>query len=420
MKLTQLNVDVLFNIFKGLDILDVISVSKIDKYFSNVAAGYLSHRFSKKLVIFDISNRIISRVNKSSITAHMLEPLPVVGQSVVETVETIKFENANDIVEYVMNLIGGEIRKLEIIDYEYNPLGDEAINIFQLIEKKCSKTLVELHVNRLKTFFDIIETPFDKIEKLSWSNYKDETAYTVNLDKSNFQTYFPSLRNLKLSNAPVANTSFNIPNLEHFGISYAQGESTLDFLRANRQLKSLDLWSIDLIVLKFIADEMPNVEKLRIYLCQYEQNVNVSFKHLKSINIAGKLPAMIEFNDKLEEFISFYFPNEKYIRFLSNNSNVKMLKIELFVSISQVQELISAKLGVRDLNLCIAGEINPEIVIQLIESCQFLKKFIFQVGQAFDKKNYDEWDNEQILIKHFSHWNFNRNDKIYSMTRNTY
>lgn len=400
--------DNFFHIFEHLGTNDVISMAKTNKYIKDVVVEYLSNRFLKKLVSFDLSGD-----TKYSLKFR-------------ENDHSIMFYNANDLIKIVLEL-GLKIQKLEII---MGPRTDNDIEneyILMQIKQNISETLVELRMDGLNTYFKFVEKPFNNVEKLSWS-YLDHGVRIVSLDEYKIREHFPALCSLKMTNAPTSTTGLSIPKLECLEISYARGQKTIDFLKANLQIKSLNLEIVDSDILKFIADEMVNVEKLQIFDIDEPSNNNLNFTQLKSITFDNysqndKLE-VFTFSDKLEEYVNRRYPIKEHIQFLTNNSNVKTLEIIESISSSQIQELISANLGANHLNVWIGIENKPEKVIELINSCKNLDKFTFKVGQrkpmVFVIESYEKWDQEQKLIKHFFDWTFTNvdDDHTYSLTKN--
>lgn len=185
-KLTHLNFDILFNICKELGTLDVISMLKTNEYFSNVAVVFLSHKFSKKLLIFDVSNRKRYDDDDDYTEDNFSddEYLKKIsnGYKIIEDEKTIRFERAGNIIKDILEL-GVEFKKLEIIDYGIYPLDDEAEHIFKLINQYCFKILIELKVKRIKSFFNFIEKPFENVETFSWANYGSGEVFEANLDE---------------------------------------------------------------------------------------------------------------------------------------------------------------------------------------------------------------------------------------------
>lgn len=420
-KLSHLNVDNLFKIIEYLSIQDVISIKNTNKYLSTVAEEFLSHEFSKKLIIFDVTNSLFNPEEHSRVdhgfSINFLDYFQTMNTELVimEDEHSIQFKNANRLIKYILNR-GIKIRKLMIVDYEYNQIGDDVKDIFKLIEKQCFDTLIELHVSNLKIFFETIETTFKNVDTLSWSIFSKSVR---DMDEYKLREHFPSLRSLELTNAPTSKTTLNIENLEHLCISSADDQATIDFLKANQQIKSLDLRLLHPNVFQFVADEMPNVEKLKIQFTDLYGNSSVYFNHLKSITIDSGSPGIIQFSDKLEEFVTVNFPTVENMQFLTNNSNVKTIKIEKILTAPEIQKLIFADFGANHLSLGIHESIKPNNITLLIESCANLNKFSFKMGETNDQiKTYVEWDKEQTIVNHFYDWTLTKDEMIYSLTKN--
>lgn len=394
----------------GVD--DVISIAKTNEYLASVATEYLNYRFFKKLLIFDVTKREfnpeIHSQDDDRFMAHILEED-----------HSIKFRNANHLIKYVLNL-GVKIRKLKILDcsvFLSHPFDDEVGNIFKRIKQQHSDDLVELHVTGLKSFIDGIDTPFNNVSAFSWITNGRIWDDEIIMDVAKFYKNFPVLRFLELTNEPVSNTTFEIPSMEYFKVSVAD-KKIINFLKANQKLKTLILGKSEPEVLKFIADEMPNLKNLRFEFFDYFGNFSVKFNHLKSIMIDSHKPGIIKFGDKLEEFVSTFFPTEDWIQFLTNNSNIKLVKIDQFMYHYQILELTSIKIGVNELNVSISGTVVPKLIIQLIESCAHLDIFTFKIGTKYFPIYYEEWDQKRLLIDHFNDWTLTKNGVEYSLIKN--
>lgn len=432
-KLTQLDVDSLFIIFKDLNIQDMISLASTNEYISIVVSDYLSSRFSKKFVIFDFTKLImltkprssrggmifVTNINEYGTKNGIIEP------KITEKENSIEFEYANDEIKSILKMVGSKIRKLKIIDREFDQLGDDMKIIVNLIEQHCSESLVELHVEQLEKFFESIQKPFKSVHKLSWSTQGRALMIGGNMDKFKLREHFPAMNSLELTKALTSDTSLSIPQMKEFEVFYAFGEQFTDFLKANQQITHLKLYSLNPNELQFIANEMKNLEVLKFK--NFDQlnrfrggNFSFNFERLRSIEIESRWPGTIKFSNKLEEFRSYQYPAEEYIQFMANNPNLKLIKITMCANQVKIKELIAAKLSVNDLKLVIHKNIEPEVIIQLIESCHNLNEFTFRIrGERFSAQSYEEWDHKHIFINHFTNWTFNsQNNAVFTLTGN--
>lgn len=360
------------------------------------------YKFDSKFVHFDLSAR------KEGVQYPITENITL---KITEDDDSISIANGNDVIAYILKIVGNKIQRLSITGY----WSLDAENILKLIKQHCSESLVELHVKELKQFYKGIKKPFSKLETLVWTT-ADENDRLL-FDEYKFTENFPALRNLELKSPPIAESVYKIPNLEYYSVIHATKDKTddnINFLKANPQIKSLYLGRSDPYVLQSVANELPNLTKLRV----------------EDFDRFGKsIHGNINFHKQLElttdHWVLFYTQP------LLNHTNFESLKLVDYIYLSIIREISSLELGVKHLDIAIREEADPPLVIELIESCSNLNKFNFKLGLEMRGKDeyayrewmsvpYDLWDEKQLIIKFFSGWTFIKDDEdyIYSLTKN--
>lgn len=234
-----------------------------------------------------------------------------------------------------------------------------------------------------------IETQLDKISK---KKYNERLMHLF----SYIAKYCgESLNVLTITNFPDRigkKWEYKFPELKHFILSmrftnedtknllnnYAQFDS---FLRLHPQLISLKTPFIPGVnFLQTINNCVPNLQELAIYRPSIQFNMDdeiVQFKHIKKLTIesySSQSFLIVPFQfDELEEFSFTGYWSDVVNTFLSQNSSIKKLTMNLLESV-QINGLPMPNVRVIDLSFT---EFKPNVAYQFINEFQHLEKFQF-------------------------------------------
>lgn len=302
--------------------------------------------------------------------------------AVEETNEHIRFLSVG-LFENVLKEFGHSIRNL-MIENTVKVENPQLLNAtYKLIEKYCSDTLVQLHLNWAgPCFLDEIEKPFKKVVNVTWELNSHEVF--------NLRDLFPAMRSLCVKyDDPLRiplNTPLKFPQMEHLSINYTNKNPdfhkteplVIQFMKENPQIRQLSMNQLSPRLLECVAKRLPNLEKLE--LCEYRHDEEFGVHHfdftqLKSFKFGYYLgyywPRYINFSDNLEEFESASFPYDThYSDFIVNNKNLKILRIfgGLGASNKHVQLLASAHLNIEEMILDCNYDIKADSIVQLIKN----------------------------------------------------
>lgn len=350
-------------ILEHLPTIDLLSLSKAHKCFSNLVDDIFRKKFAKKMMILSI-----------------LYPYDS---------PTVDFEETNEyiLVEYektaskIIKKYGRSIRNLKIEFVSKSTYHAQAPfkGVYKLIQKHCAETLTEFHFQTMEdNFFDYVTVPFKNVHSITLEN----DVIGLGNDQLNLQQMFPSLRNLYLNNVKIQKIKqiqLEFPHLEHLhavideaGYPGAISESLIaGLIMMNPQIKSISMQNINTNMLQFISNALPSLKKLKFDSFIERDPILIHFEHVESVQIerchGQSMPSNISFGENLVEFVSNAQTNDhKYIDFILNNRNLKKIRISS-VENDDIQRLTSANLNVVEMSMNCGSNIEAENLVKLIE-----------------------------------------------------
>lgn len=345
---------------------DLYSLSKTNKYFSNVAEDILGQNLSKKLVIFKA-----------------LLPYSSRQLSITETDEYIQVLYAKNAIKMIEKF-GWSFRNLKIehATNRQNLCQKQIKEVFELIQVHCAETLNQLHLERLTfDFFENVTKPFKNVQNVT---LKGDMAGLGN-DQLTFQQIFPSLQSLHLDDVRCHKMNIlesELPHLEHLHVNVNKYDSTairtiINLIKKNPLIRSIVLINADENMLQLISNELSKLERLSIF--NYEERtpntLQCHFKNVKSFHIENchdqSVPSGISFGEQLEDFESTAYPlDHEYTDFIVNNRNLKKIRIhgQIGLDNDDIQQLASANLNVIDMSICCEWDVEVENLVNLIKN----------------------------------------------------
>lgn len=330
----DLNVDCQLLILEQMGMSALIALAETNKFYSKLIPSVLKPRFVTKTFIDQIDGYI-----------H-------------ETDESIRVESLTAILK-VLKHAGHLMRNLI---FEQSLLKSAMVKTIQKrINLYCAETLTHFHVvYAFQISFDEFTTPFQKVEKVvlngKFQNLSNEVL--------NFSEIFPTMQSLTLSSANISNTNWvdqSYPQLKHLNIhawnTYGLPKHFMEELAAklfknNPQIQNLELDKVSPKLLKLVADELPQLDRLGIEHYDEgsldQESYQFRFKTVKVFKMhlgVHSMPSNIVF-ENLEEFQTDAHPDgcSRWFQFITRSKNsLKKLRIQHYLSNEEILQLAVMK-----------------------------------------------------------------------------
>ena len=276
------------------------------------------------------------------------EPVDFEKQHLVIGEDVILIRHLQTIAR-LLKLFGQFILRLDIKQISSE---NAEILVSDLINLHCGDTLTELNVELFESnddFFNGLNKPFKKVENITLNGY----FKTLDSSTLTFNELFPVMQNLSFDiNANVLdanNFDHEFKNLKHLSLSVSLsrefGERMHGHIKTligkNPQIQSLTLVHSKRDLLKFVAENLPKLERLKLFWA-YDYNASdaydIHFDHVKSLAVEylGKVfgerqtnaPKNLFFNNiEALETESFNGRSETWLDLVSRSTKLKKLHI---------------------------------------------------------------------------------------------
>lgn len=328
----------------------------------------------------------------------------------------------------VLEGIGESIRKLSI--QAVSGASIQVKPVIELVTKHCSVSLEKIYLAGINyKIFESVTTKFDNVKIVSLAGL----IGSLGNEKFSFFELFPKICELDLFDLKIHSSNnliIKIPQLEK--ISYGQrhigDDNDLLFekiIKINPQIRNVTFYNIQPKLLKFISNQLLNLEYLELQHYQHHSNnINHSyhFENVKVFKIDNGLdsswPNNLTFSDKLEEFnVDYFWTNPDAIDLIELHPNLKKLYIHGYnpVGNNDLKRLIAINLSVTEMALYFGYSIENNLIVQLIKNCNQLNKIHLN---RFISNQSEINEFIQILRKHFeSEWNIEIDDVNYYLER---
>lgn len=315
-----------------------------------------------------------------------------------------------------LKYFGDFISKLEIVFDSIDPLENRVHQIYQFTNVYCSERLAQLHLaNAPKGFFNEFRKPFKRLENVSLSGDFDKLSN----EKNNFSVVFPVLRSLTLSTYSILDSNWIeqvYPHLEYLNLLVYKSNGNAPgrlkkskierLLENNKQIRILALEDASPELLRIVAKNLPNLEKLELKLFEaFDDEDEIHFKHLKFLNTklsSHSVPTIIDL-ENLEELETDAFPGgcQRWIEFVEENEHLKKLTVDhYYINDSEILRLAQANSNLTEMSLWCENDVKSNNLIKLIENNQHLRKMHLKLrskghpkllGDALEGQLNDEW-----------------------------
>lgn len=393
-----MNTDCHLLILEQLDIDSLIAIGHANRHFSNLAAAVLRRRFNNKFIVFSISTSPDEQANQVS-----------------DTDGIIKIQNLGTMLK-TLKYFGDFISKLEIVFDSIDPLENRVHQIYQFTNVYCSERLAQLHLaNAPNGFFDNFRKPFKRLENVSLSGDFDKLSN----ENKNLSEIFIALRSLTLNTYSILDSNWIeqvYPHLEYLNLlvyksnGNAPGRLTKSkierLLENNKQIRILALEDASPELLRIVAKNLPNLEKLELKLFEaFDDEDEIHFKHLKFLNTklsSHSVPTIIDL-ENLEELETDAFPGgcQRWMEFVEEHEHLKRLTVDhYYINDSEILRLAQANSNLTEMSLWCENDVKSKNLIKLIENNQHLRKMHLKLrskghpkllGDALEGQLNDEW-----------------------------
>lgn len=301
----------------------------------------------------DVSNEFVERY--SNRTVRLITPYLSRDESVdFEKQHLVVQENVILIrhlqtITRLLNIFGQFILRLDIKQISNK---NAEILVGDLINLRCGDTLTELNVELFESqddFFNGLSRPFEKVENVTLNGY----IKTLDSSTLTFNELFPVMKNLSFDiNADVLDANsfgHEFKSLTHLSLivtlSREYGERMHGHLKTligeNPQIQSLTLIHCKRDLLKFIAENLPKLERLKLFWAYDNDETDaydIHFDHVKTLAVEylGRVfgerqtnaPKNLFFNNvEALETESFNGRWQTWMDFVSRSTKLKKLHI---------------------------------------------------------------------------------------------
>lgn len=253
-------------IIEKLDLPELINVAATNRYFRTLSFDVFSRKYAKLSIVFRRS--VLANVENFQI-----------GPS-----KEVRIEDYN-LMFKILNNFGNLMVTLKI---EYLNFGSKRISVLNhYINNRCSDSIIHLELRNYpyNNVLDVIQMPFKNAESVSFG-FERITNSVMTLDEM-----FPKMRRLDLNNVRIVDASFierRFNQLEDFSLSFVTSEGLdqegiKNVIKANPQIRSLQLAHSSENLLKFISENLPQLEELQLSLIKWNTNMEGDMIHFKKV-----------------------------------------------------------------------------------------------------------------------------------------
>lgn len=367
----DLNYDCQLMILELMDFEALLSLSETNKEYASITNEFIRRKLATKTVV----------LQKKDFDPTADEP----ELTVVESYTQLLIARAN--YTRIFEKVGSFIRKLRI-DYTWvqNEQDTDTRNVIALANRYCdSLTEFELKT-RDAEYLDVVEQPFSNVEVVTLAgDFRAPGSTTWKLNRM-----FPKMRSLRLLVPFVRKRSDlaeHFPNLEHLHslgmhIDYVSNTDFKRLIEKNPQIKSLSLHFGSFKFLKFVSEQLPNLEYLDLEYTTTPHDGHVYFRYVKVLKIMPHMtstdyPLIMTFR-KLEEFtLSGLWTNvtAHWVTFIQRHENLQKLYFDYpEIPNAELLTLIGQNRNLTDVKFNLMSDVQSSTLISFVESKDKLTK----------------------------------------------
>lgn len=366
--INDLNIDCHMLVLEKLDFIDMLAAAEASQVLSYAAAEIYRRTFSKKSI------QIIT---------------PYAEAHDIRIFSDLARVRNNITAARIVKHFGFLISHLEIKQYSRNNRGGDKHIINDLINYYCCESLTQLSLDiNEEDFFEPMRKPFINVKRLSIEgDFK-----TLNSKFLSFSELFPAINilNLKsptLFDASCIDSKFNqlqtlaVNMLDYNYPNYILETDIKKLILKNPQIRDLTLMYDSRSFLRFISENLPNLEVLKLAFYD-ESNSNdeeeIRFENVKIFIMENCLdisaPKNIVF-ENLEEFETGYYSTagHAWMELVANTNKLKKLRITgSALSRQELEIFVRIPTNITWLSARLAPGIPNECIINLVKNNQQL------------------------------------------------
>lgn len=375
----DLDVDVQLVILEQLDFSDLISMADTNRQFYSLAENVYRRKHFKNWV-------------------NILDPV------LTQRKKTRKYDDHLNIYNFDTALLflkhfGHLISKLGITYTDFMRHTDST-EINQAINLYCSKTLIHLQINILRSFkddhdcfFKSMIKPFERLEVLSiGGRFKSLTSSNLS-----FAELFPTVRRLSLEYVMVLDKSSincKLPNLEYLHMDISQHklerppkrfleDDVVQFLKHNSHIKSLTLGYCNRPFIKVACDILSKLESLELshysYYPVWDDGRDIYIKNVKKLTLDAPSNGIAPMNVIFEDLEEFHFDGQtnqrgSWIDFVKLHRHLKKLYVKSgFIISAEIEQFTALELKLEEIFLICGIDVMDDLILNFIRRNQQMK-----------------------------------------------
>lgn len=378
--LSDINYDCMLMILEKLDLISLLSVASVNKAYSSDAATVFRNKFSNLRFLIETP-----RSNDDPFQADF---------------QQIRIHD-DEVAVLLLKRFGSEILNLEI-NYRSVDKTHEVEKFVGLVNQYCPNLIDFTVFSRSLLTFKEVKKPFTNVvaSKLVAGNIR------IQSDQFTLTKMFPNLHKIILFvNGKMDDqvTSLQFPHLESLELI---GEVDVEMINSNRQIRSLVLNSVKSSYIKYLSENMPNLESLNVKAIFVDYAGDIHFRNIKSFRmimaLQGQLGKITYENLEEYECCTDYLDCYSTIR---DNPNLKKLRFSTMNSIRDEQLALITRLlpKLEDVDFLCAW-VTLDAVIRFLEENKFLTKLHLDVHlienlniNELKTRTQDKWIVQEIM-----------------------
>lgn len=325
--------------------------------------------------------------------------------SIDESDNCLRIQNFK-VASNIMKTFGNELRKLSILNspyYDYLQIDDYRVQIIQIVNEYCSKSLTQLNLQRINNeTWPLFIKPFEKVESLDIEIQTDSSGM-------NLSQMFPNLKRLRvylLDETSIIDCE--IPHLKNLEIKFEnqlwqKKKHILKLIENNPQIRSVVATSTPPEFVKKVQELLPNLENITLIFAD-RRNEPMHFanvKHCKLDKRSERTLKNLSFSQLETLEISYEYEFNVFHEFFRRHQNLSQLYIKLFLNheIQEFETIMALLPHLITLEMSATSGMNIEVVARFIQSHPMLRRFQFPIHEI------SEADQEILRARFETNWN---------------
>lgn len=400
-KFMDLNLDCQMLIMEQVDIFSLISLFETNKHFHALAIDIFQRKFSKKTLKYVTSFGGVTEIDRS--TPASLNSIFTRRFGVLSPDDSIITINHFETFLKALKYFGHMISALKFKMSQYDPNRNE---MKEIIKDHDWSTLIRLEIDSDdEQLFNYFTKPFANVEHLSLAGHFDR----LNNSAFSLNELFPAIRSLSFGDIEVTNPNSIACEFQHLkdlqliiddheDLERIPEVEFQNLIKKNAQIESMQIDHGDIQFLKFVSDELKNLEILTLlWYNEYYPNgiTNVHFENVKKFTIYNYSPNYITFRNLVEletNLDPLYLPKwNEYVR--ANHNLQKLLWTGLYMRRDEFMNLVSENSNLVEIYVVCQADVDYVAIVDMLNKCNKLEKL------HLDFVNFTEFEEPLYHLK---------------------